>query len=40
MPVAPSDLPGMEVVKASYDDPASMRRALAGVHTFVMIWTS
>jgi hypothetical protein len=37
MPVA---LPGMEVVKASYEDPASMRRALAGVHTFFMIWTS
>ena len=30
-------LPEMEVVEASYRDPASMRRALAGVHTFFMI---
>ena len=32
-----ADLPEMEVVEASYRDPASMRRALAGVHTFFMI---
>jgi NAD(P)H dehydrogenase (quinone) len=32
-----SDLPGMEVTEASYDDPASRRRALVGVHTFFMI---
>ena len=31
------DLPEMEVIKASYDDPASMRRALTGVRTFFMI---
>ena len=30
-------LPEMEVVEASYRDPASMRRALAGAHTFFMI---
>jgi nucleoside-diphosphate-sugar epimerase len=32
-----ADLPEMEVVEASYRDPASMRRALGGVHTFFMI---
>ena len=32
-----ADLPGMEVVEASYREPASMRRALGGVHTFFMI---
>jgi uncharacterized protein YbjT (DUF2867 family) len=32
-----ADLPETEVVEASYRDPASMRRALAGVHTFFMI---
>ncbi len=32
-----ADLPEMEVVEASYRDPASMRRALAGAHTFFMI---
>ena len=32
-----ADLPEMEVVEASYQDPASMRRALTGVHTFFMI---
>ena len=32
-----AELPEMEVVEASYPDPASMRRALAGVHTFFMI---
>ncbi len=32
-----ADLPEMEVVEASYRDPASMRRALAGVHTFFMV---
>jgi len=31
------DLPEMQIVEASYGDPASMRRALAGVHTFLMI---
>jgi NAD(P)H dehydrogenase (quinone) len=32
-----ADLPEMEVVEASYREPASMRRALGGVHTFFMI---
>ena len=32
-----ADLPEMEVVEASYRDPDSMRRALAGVRTFFMI---
>jgi uncharacterized protein YbjT (DUF2867 family) len=32
-----ADLPEMGVVEASYRDHASMRRALAGVHTFFMI---
>ncbi len=32
-----ANLPEMEVVEASYRDPASMRRALAGVHMFLMI---
>jgi NAD(P)H dehydrogenase (quinone) len=32
-----ADLPEMEVVEASYRDPASMRRALGGVHTLFMI---
>jgi len=32
-----ADLPEMELVEASYRDPASMRRALARVHTFFMI---
>lgn len=32
-----AELPEMEVIEASYRDPASMRRALAGVHTFFMI---
>jgi NAD(P)H dehydrogenase (quinone) len=32
-----ADLPEMELVEASYRDPASMRRALVGVHTFFMI---
>ena len=30
-------LPGMEAIKAAYDDSASMRRALTGVRTFFMI---
>ena len=32
-----ADLPEMKVVEASYRDPASMRQALTGVHTFFMI---
>ncbi len=32
-----ADLPEMKVVEASYRDSASMRRTLAGVHTFFMI---
>jgi NAD(P)H dehydrogenase (quinone) len=31
------DLPEMQIVEASYGDSASMRRALAGVHMFLMI---
>src|SRR5215217_6361551 len=36
-PASGAGLPRMEVVEASYQDAASMRRALAGVHTFFMI---
>jgi uncharacterized protein YbjT (DUF2867 family) len=31
------DLPGAEIVEASYDDPRAMRRALEGIRTFFMV---